>query len=76
MLRVLIFHPGLAPYRVDLFNALSLQCQLKLIFLRENLLNQQFDQAALGNQLVADYGYLTKGFTIRARFRVSSQVHV
>jgi len=67
MLRVLIFHPALAPYRVDLFNKLGSRCDLRVIFLRENLLNQKFDQSELRSRLTVDHEYLTTGFTIGAR---------
>lgn len=31
--RVLVVHPAMAPYRIDLFNALAQQCRLRLLFL-------------------------------------------
>ncbi len=65
--RVLIFHPALAPYRVGLFNALGKQFELKVIFLRSNLLDQKFDQVRLRNKLTVDYAYLTGGFTFFGR---------
>jgi len=67
MLRVLIFHPALAPYRVDLFNALAERCILKVVFTNKNLLNQKFDQVSLKNQLHVDCSYLTKGINIGSR---------
>jgi glycosyltransferase involved in cell wall biosynthesis len=67
MRRVLIFHPALAPYRVDLFNELALRCRLKIIFIRDNLLNQKFDQSELRSRLFVDHEYLTTGFTVGAR---------
>jgi glycosyltransferase involved in cell wall biosynthesis len=65
--RVLVFHPALPPYRVDLFNALSRQFQFRVVFLRENLLSQKFDQRKLRDALLADHAYLRRGFTIRQR---------
>lgn len=65
--RVLVFHPALPPYRVDLFNALAARCEFRVVFLRENLLSQSFDQAELRRRLVADHGYLRDGFTLLKR---------
>jgi len=65
-LKVLIFHPALATYRVDLFNELSKNIQLKVIFLRENLI-QPFDQIKLRESLICDYDYLLTGFEYKER---------
>lgn len=65
--RVLIFHPALPPYRVDTFNALAERLQLRLVFLRPNLLSQRFDQERLRSQLRAEHGYLAGGFTVARR---------
>ena len=66
-LRVLIFHPALAPYRVDLFNGLAEYLDLKVIFLRKNLLNQKFNQDDLRARLKCGYDYLCSGLDIGAR---------
>lgn len=66
-LRLLIFHPALPPYRVDLFNALAERAELRLVFLRPNLLSQRFDQDALRARLRADHRHLTRGFTVLRR---------
>ncbi len=66
-IRTIIFHPALAPYRVDLFNELAEYLDLKLIFLRKNLLNQKFDQDYLCTRLKCEYGYLCSGFDVGAR---------
>jgi glycosyltransferase involved in cell wall biosynthesis len=65
--RVLIVHPALPPYRVDLFNSLAQRYTVRLVFLRRNLISQRFDQKALRRALAADVGYLTRGFTLRNR---------
>lgn len=65
--RVLIFQPALAPYRLHIYNELVKYCTLKVIFLRENLLNQKFDQVKLRSELTVDYEYLTTGFTFLRR---------
>jgi len=66
-IKTLIFHPALAPYRVDLFNALAELLSVKVVFLRENLLCQQFDQKKLQESLTCDYDYLLSGFDIKSR---------
>ena len=45
--KLLIFHPALAPYRVDFFNALGRLYCCKIVFLTHNNANQNFDQEAL-----------------------------
>jgi ABC-type phosphate transport system ATPase subunit len=51
--RVLIIHPALAPYRIDLFNALALRLDLKIVFLNEDVPNQTYDQTELRRRLNA-----------------------
>lgn len=65
--RVLIFHQALAPYRVDLFNALATRLELRIVFLRENVPYQSYDQAALRARLRADHRFLGKGFSVLGR---------
>ena len=65
--RVLIFHPALAPYRIDLFNALARRVQLRLIFLNRNVTYQSYDQEGLLAGLNADYRYLDQGLSIFGR---------
>jgi glycosyltransferase involved in cell wall biosynthesis len=64
-MRLLMFHPALAPYRLDWFNALAKRCELRLIFLQDNLATQRFDQEQLCRGLSADHGYLSDGFSLR-----------
>jgi glycosyltransferase involved in cell wall biosynthesis len=66
-MRVLVFHPALAPYRIDLFNALAARCDFRVVFLQEKLGSQAFDQEQLERMLAADHGYLLHGFTIKHR---------
>ncbi|WP_415356585.1 glycosyltransferase family 4 protein [Halioglobus sp. Uisw_031] len=71
--RVLIFHPALAPYRLDLFNAFGEVFNLKIVFLRKNLLNQKFDQKALLGKLNVEHSFLAKGVTLRGQsFRLGA----
>ncbi len=65
--RLLIFHPALAPYRVDFFNELSKFFDLKIVFLRENTVNQQFDQEILCSRLACEFSYLTSGINFFGR---------
>ena len=59
--KLLMFHPALAPYRIDQLNALSRLFDLEIVFLSENLWNQKFDQSKLLSQLDFHYSYLLKG---------------
>ena len=43
-MRVLIFHPALAPYRVDFFNELGKRMNLRVVFMTRNNANQAFNQ--------------------------------
>lgn len=65
--RVLIFHPALVPYRIDLFNALDSVCSLRIVFLLDNLLDQKLDQAALRGALIPECTHLQRGLTVRGR---------
>ena len=76
-MRLLMFHPALPPYRIDLFNALAARCDFRVVFLQEQLHTQAFDQARLQGMLAADHGYLRRGLTIRhrtARFGVYREI--
>lgn len=65
--RTLIFHPALAPYRIDLFNELARYLDLKVIFLNENLVSQKFDQQHLHSLLKCEYEYICSGVNILGR---------
>ena len=70
MMKLVVFHPALTPYRVDLFNKLSLLCELKVVFLQNNNLSQTFDNNQLLKNACFDYEFLTNGFAIgRLYFR-------
>lgn len=66
-MRIICFHPALAPYRVDFFNLLAEKAELKILFLQHNLITQKFDQDALRGELKCRHGELTRGFDIRQR---------
>ena len=65
--KLLIFHPALAPYRVDFFNALGRLFCCKVIFLTRNNANQSFDQEALLTNATFEYEYLDKHWVILKR---------
>jgi glycosyltransferase involved in cell wall biosynthesis len=65
--RVLVLHPALAPYRIDMFNALARACTLELAFLEANVRNQGFDQARLRALLEVEPRYLLGGITVGER---------
>lgn len=51
MKKLLVFHPALAPYKVDFFNALSERFDLTVVFQARNLSSQQFDQDKMASQI-------------------------
>lgn len=61
MKKLLIFHPALAPYRVDQFNALSQLFDLEVVFVFDNVWNHKFDQSKLLSQLQFKVSFLLKG---------------
>jgi len=67
MKRLLIFHPALAPYRVDQFNALSKLFDLEVVFIFDNVWNHKFDQSKLTSQLEFKFSYLLTGIRFKGR---------
>ena len=68
-MRVLIFHPALAPYRVDFFNELGKRVNLRIVFLTRNNANQAFNQNELLKGATYSFGYLDRHHTIFKRNR-------
>lgn len=66
--KVLVFHPALAPYRIDFFNLLSERVDLVIVFLLRNLEDQKFDQSKLLAMTRFRYRYLDRGFNFKSRF--------
>ena len=66
--KLLVFHPALAPYRIDFFNALAERYDLHLVLLGKNLQEQKFDQQALVRKLKCRLSYLLGGFVFRSRY--------
>ena len=67
MLRLLIFHPALAPYRVDFFNELGKRVDLRVVFMTRNNANQAFNQNELLKNATYSYGYLDRHHIIFKR---------
>ena len=65
--RLLIFHPYLAPYRIDIFNSLNILFDLKIIFQFSNLPEQKFNQKNLKKKLNCQYDYLLSGLNLGTR---------
>ena len=65
--KVLIFHPALAPYRVDLFNALSKKFNTSIYFNSKNVVNQKFEQEKLLVKCTFNIQYLDKGLEFWGR---------
>lgn len=64
---ILVFHPALAPYRIDFFNSINKAFDASFYFLNSNLLSQKFDQSNILNKAEFKIQYLTKGFNIQNR---------
>jgi len=60
-LKVLMFHPALAPYRIDQFNAMGELFDLEVVFIFNNVRDHKFDQQKLRSQLTFKHSYLLKG---------------
>lgn len=65
--KVLIFHPALAPYRVDFFNELGKLFDLRVVFMTRNNANQSFNQHELLHDATYSVGYLDRHCTICGR---------
>ena len=58
--RLLVFHPIIAPYRIDFFNSLSQEFEAKICLIWRNLHDQTFDYAKIEEQFVFTPDYLDK----------------
>lgn len=65
--KLLIFHPALAPYRIDLFNSLNENFDASFYFFNDNLLNQKFDQNKLKEKIKFKCNYLKHGINLHGR---------
>src|ERR1035437_1777815 len=68
--KLLVFHPALAPYRIDLFNGLNEAFEADIYFFRKKLRSQKFDTNKLENQLNFKPKFLTAGFNLPHKSRM------
>ena len=68
--KLLVFHPALAPYRIDLFNELNEVFEANFYFFHRNLLSQKLDVIKLENQLNFKPKFLTFGFELHYKDRM------
>ena len=66
--RLLVFHPTIAPYRIDLFNDLNKAFDTKVCLLRRGLLSQKFDYESISRQFEFEPEYKSKGLKATIRF--------
>lgn len=64
---LLLFHPALAPYRVDFFNALHRAFNAHFYFNHHNVVDQNFDQSHLQTLCEFEPQYLDKGFELAGK---------
>lgn len=65
--QVIVFHPALAPYRIDFFNKLIKITDAKFYFSLENVKNQKFDQKKLQSEFNSNFNLMGSGFELGKR---------
>jgi glycosyltransferase involved in cell wall biosynthesis len=68
--KLLVFHPALAPYRIDLFNKLSEAFDANIFFFRKKVISQNFDTNKIESQLKFKPQFLTIGFNFKHKSRM------
>ncbi|WP_320054875.1 glycosyltransferase [uncultured Acetobacteroides sp.] len=68
--KIIVFHPALAPYRIDFFNDLYKEFDAEIFFLKNNLHSQKFDSNKLLCQLNFKPKYITTGFELKHKNRI------
>lgn len=58
--KIVVFHPIIAPYRIDLFNALAKHYDADIVLWQRNLKSQTFDYAKIEAQFEFEPQYLVK----------------
>lgn len=58
--KLLIFHPIIAPYRIDLFNALAKLYNVQVCLFWRNLKDQTFDYGKIEEQFDFEHSYIVK----------------
>lgn len=66
--KMLVFHPVLAPYRIDQFNSLNELYDLEVVFLSEQVSNFSYNQQNLRKECQFEISYLLKGPQFKERF--------
>ena len=74
--RLLIFHPTIAPYRVDFFNALYHAFETRICLQYKNLRNQKFDYTKISSRFEFEPIYLQKNSTISLCKWVWNQIKI
>jgi glycosyltransferase involved in cell wall biosynthesis len=67
MKKILVFHPALAPYRVDFFNALNNYFEASFYFSLKNVSDQKFNQENLKSLCNFNCKYISTGFEFLGR---------
>lgn len=65
--KLLIFHPALAPYRIDFFNMINDKFNASFYFNLINVSDQKFDQEALKGKCTFKSNYLLNGIELFGR---------
>lgn len=68
--KLLVFHPSLAPYRIDLFNALNKAFETNFYIFRKHQLSQRFDAEKLEAQFNFKPKFLTAGLELGYKHRM------
>ena len=74
--KAIVFHPAIAPYRIDLFNSLNDLYAAEFYFEFDNALEQSFKQKALRDRLHFVPRYLKKGAFGIKNLRIHSETRV
>lgn len=67
MKKLLVFHPSLAPYRIDFFNELAKSYQTIFYFNYRNVVDQNFNQDVLRTKANFEQRFIDSGFNIAGR---------
>lgn len=65
--KILVFHPALAPYRVDFFNAINAAFNAVFYFNLTNVADQKFDQEKLAEKCNFRMNFIQNGFDFFGR---------
>lgn len=67
MNKIMIFHPTIAPYRIDFFNDLYKAFDTEIYLYYENLKDQTFDYDQIRNKFIFTPHYMKEVFSIGGR---------